>query len=73
MVPEDEWPDLIAIAQYDESVYPEDVNYYEPHDYILNMGAWLRDKRIRTRKEQVRAKQQNKSLQTLQGAGVFAY
>lgn len=72
MKPEDKWPNPLELAEY-ESVFPDDINYYEPEDFIYRLGAWLRDDRIRTRKEQVRANQESRSANTLQGAGVFAY
>jgi hypothetical protein len=70
MIPEDEWPDKTILADYD-SIFPDDVNYYTPQDLILPLGSWLRDHRIRARKEQVRAKNQNKSQAVMND--LFAY
>lgn len=72
MMPEDKWPDKITLADYDP-VFPSDIDYYEPEDLIYRLGGWLRDQRIRNRKEQVRRSQENRKNDILNNAGVFAY
>lgn len=61
-IPEDEWPDKASLQEYDP-IYPEDINFYEPVDLLPKLGMWLRDHRIRQRKEQVRLKNQQKAQQ----------
>lgn len=70
MIPEDRWPDKITLAEY-ESNFDNEINYYEPDDLIYRLGAWLRDERIRARKEQARRSQENRKQDILNHAGVF--
>lgn len=54
---EDEWPELIELADY-EPRFPPDHDYYHPTDYIMELGAFLRDDSIRKRKNRVKDKRE---------------
>lgn len=62
MIPEDEWPSKAELQDY-RPRFPEDENFYEPHDLLPQLGMWLRDHRIRNRKEQVKQKNEAKRQQ----------
>ena len=60
MIDEDEWPDLTNLPDY-HAVYEPDPNFYTPHDYIYELGAFLRDHTVRQRKQRVQQKHEREN------------
>lgn len=62
---EDEWPEPFELADY-EPKYKADPDFYHPKDYIVELGAFLRDDSIRKRKERVEKKREAEQANRMQ-------